>query len=61
MDTEIESAPPTWLVDSLDRSESEIGAGESLPMEPVLDRLRASIDRMRNGVARPERRRKRQA
>jgi hypothetical protein len=39
--------PPGWLVESLERSEAQITAGQTVPLEPVLDRLRASIARMR--------------
>jgi hypothetical protein len=38
---------PDWLVESLARSEAQIATGQTVPLEPVLDRLRASIDRMR--------------
>ena len=31
---------------SLARSEAQIAAGQTVPLEPVLDRLRASIARM---------------
>ena len=37
---------PGWLVDSLELSKAQIAAGESVPLEPALDRLRASIARM---------------
>jgi hypothetical protein len=35
-----------WL-ESLDRSQAQAEAGETVPLEPVLDRLRASIARMK--------------
>jgi len=35
-----------WL-DSLDRSQAQAEAGETVPLEPVLGRLRASIARMK--------------
>jgi hypothetical protein len=38
---------PDWLTQSLERSEAQIAAGQTLPLEPVLDRLRASIARMK--------------
>ncbi len=38
-------APPGW-VESLERSEAQIAAGLSVPLEPVLDRLRATVQRM---------------
>ena len=31
---------------SLDRSEAQIAAGQTVPIDPVLERLRASIARM---------------
>ncbi len=37
---------PAWLVQSLERSKAQIAAGETVPLEPALDRLRASIARM---------------
>jgi hypothetical protein len=37
---------PHWIQESLERSEAQIAAGETVPLEPVLDRLRASIARM---------------
>jgi len=40
-------APPDWLVKSLERSQAQIAAGESVPLEPFLDELRASIARMK--------------
>jgi hypothetical protein len=38
--------PPDWLVKSLAESEAQIEAGMRVPLEPFLDRLRASIARM---------------
>lgn len=46
-------APQHW-VDALDRSAAEIAAGRTVPIEPVLDRLRASIARMRAAEAEPK-------
>ena len=37
---------PESIADSLARSEAQIAAGQTVPLEPVLDRLRASIARM---------------
>ncbi len=37
---------PNTVVDSLARSKAQIEAGEAVPMQPVLDRLRDSIARM---------------
>jgi hypothetical protein len=47
MDVITEAIAPTWFVASLGRSEAQISAGQTVPPEPVLDYLRASIDRMR--------------
>jgi len=47
MDAIIPKTPPNWLLDSLARSDAQIAAGETVPLEPVLDRLRASIARMK--------------
>jgi hypothetical protein len=47
MDALTPNTPPDWLLDSLARSDAQIAAGETVPLEPVLDRLRASIARMR--------------
>jgi hypothetical protein len=59
MDTVIDKTPPTWLTDALDRSESQIAAGQSVPLEPVLDKVRASIGRMKGSAAKPAPRRTR--
>ena len=45
MDDTKNSNPAGWL-DSLARSKAQIEAGQSVPIEPVLDRLRSSIARM---------------
>ncbi len=45
----VDKTPPRWLVEVLERSEAQIAAGQTVPMEPVLDRLRASIARMKAG------------
>jgi hypothetical protein len=47
MDSSTESTPPGWIVESLERSEAQIASGQTVPIEPVLDRLRASIARMK--------------
>lgn len=39
-------APAGWL-EALARSEAQIAAGQTMPLEPVLNRLRASIARMK--------------
>jgi len=38
---------PESIAASLTRSEAQIAAGQIVPLEPVLDRLRSSIDRMK--------------
>jgi hypothetical protein len=38
---------PAALVESLERSKAQVEAGLSVPLEPALDRLRASISRMK--------------
>jgi len=40
-----EDAPAAWL-ETLERSEAQIAAGQTVPLEPVLDIMRASIARM---------------
>ncbi len=42
---ETREAPAGWL-ESLERSEAQLARGETLPLEPVLDLMRASIARM---------------
>ena len=42
-----------WLREALERSEAQIAAGHAVPLEPVLERLRASIARMRAGQTMP--------
>jgi hypothetical protein len=49
MDHVADKTPPDWLLGSLERSEAQIAAGRIVPLEPVLDRLRASIARMKAG------------
>ncbi len=39
------SAPAEW-VDALDRSKAQIDAGETVPSEPVLQRMRDSLARL---------------
>ncbi len=39
-------APAEWL-EALARSKAQIEAGQTVPLEPFLDRLRASIARMK--------------
>jgi hypothetical protein len=54
MDAVADKTPPGWLAESLERSEAQIAAGQTVPLEPVLDRLRASIARMKGKQPRPE-------
>jgi hypothetical protein len=60
MDTVPDKTPPLWITEALARSEAEIAAGKIAPLEPVLDRLRASITRMqaKDGSVEPRRARK---
>jgi len=46
MDTGADKTSLGWLVEALERSEAQISAGQTVSIEPVLDRLRASIARM---------------
>ena len=41
-----EKPVPESIAASLARSDAQIAAGQTVPLEPVLDRLRASIARM---------------
>jgi len=52
MDAIPEKTPPGWITEALERSEAQIESGQSVPLEPVLDRLRASIARMKGGQKR---------
>ena len=38
--------PPTGWRESVTRSKAQIAAGESVPLLPILDRLRASAERL---------------
>ncbi len=49
MDAITDKTPPGWLTDSLERSEAQIEAGHTVALEPVIERLRASIARMKAG------------
>jgi hypothetical protein len=49
MDALAEDLPFGWMTQELERSEAQIAAGQTVPLEPVLDRLHASIARMRGG------------
>jgi len=37
---------PPRILESLLRSKAQVEAGQTVPMEPVMDRLRASLARM---------------
>ncbi len=54
METVPNKVPPNWVVESLERSEAQIAAGQTVPLEPVLDRLRASTARMKAAQVPPE-------
>jgi hypothetical protein len=54
MDAVSDKTPPSWLVESLERSEAQIAAGETVLLDPVLDRLRTSIGRMKGKQQTPE-------
>ena len=49
MDTTTDKNPPGWLIESLERSEAQIQSRQTVPLAPVLNRLRASIARMKTG------------
>ncbi len=50
MDAPTNKPTPNWLIESLDRSEAQIAARQTRPLQPTLDRLRASIARMGTGL-----------
>jgi hypothetical protein len=54
MDVIAQGTLRNWLVESLDRSEAQIAAGQTVPLEPVLDRLRASIARIKTNPSHAE-------
>jgi len=39
-------APPKGWIDSLLRAKAQIAAGDTVPMGPALERLRAGVERM---------------
>ncbi len=41
-----EKTAPAWLVDKLELSKAQIASGETVPIEPAVELLRASIARM---------------
>ena len=46
------AAPAKWL-ESLARSKAEIASGRTVPLLPILDRLRASAERLEAAKDRP--------
>jgi hypothetical protein len=50
MDDTAPKAAPNWMLESLECSEAQIAAGQTVPLEPVLDRLRSCIARMRTAA-----------
>jgi hypothetical protein len=44
-ETETREAPAEWI-ESLEISEAQLARGETVPLDPVLERLRATIARM---------------
>ncbi len=52
--SKIAGTVPPALVESLERSKAQVEAGLSVPLEPALDRLRASIARMKANRAEQE-------
>ena len=47
VDTATKTGVPAGWREALDRSQAQAEAGQTVPLEPVLDRLRASIARMK--------------
>lgn len=45
-DPKAAAAPPKGWRESLERSKAEIAAGKTVPLLPVLDRLRAAAERI---------------
>ena len=45
---------PESIAASLARGEAQIAAGQTVPLEPVLDRLRSSIARMQANDEKPK-------
>jgi hypothetical protein len=54
MDAINEKTPPGWVAEALERSEAPPESGQTVELEPVLDRLRASITRMKARQQRAE-------
>ncbi len=45
-DNDTPRPPPVGWLESLERSEADLAAGRTVPLEPVLERMRDSIKRM---------------
>ena len=45
-DNDISRPPPAGWLEALERSEADLAAGRTVPLEPVLERMRDSIKRM---------------
>lgn len=45
-DNDIPPPPPVGWLEALERSEADLAAGRTVPLEPVLERMRDSIKRM---------------
>lgn len=54
MDAITDKTPPGWVTEALERSEAQLESGQTVPLEPVLNRLRASIARLKGGQRRAE-------
>jgi predicted transcriptional regulator len=48
MDDVTRKTAPGWIKEALERGEAQIKAGQTVPLEPVLERLRDSIARMKS-------------
>jgi hypothetical protein len=46
MDSTADRAPPAAWIEALDRSAAEIAEGQTVPLGPILDALRASAERL---------------
>jgi len=51
MKTNADRTTPGWIIEVLAGSEAQIDSGQTVALEPVLDRLRASIARIKAGRA----------
>jgi hypothetical protein len=46
MESSSAKPPPDWMLESLARSEAQIDAGDTVPLDAVLGRARASLARL---------------